>query len=86
MRPPPQDELEKIQQVYDSFLAAWPLCYGYWKKYADAEARHGSNERAMQVYERAVNATPYSTDIWVHYALFAKSLPDTSVDTIRGWV
>jgi pre-mRNA-processing factor 39 len=26
-----------LRQVYDSFLEKFPLCFGYWKKYADAE-------------------------------------------------
>lgn len=85
MRACTQDELDQLVSVYDNFLASWPLCYGYWKKYADAEQRHGSSERAIAVYERGVAATPYSIDIWVHYNNFLKSLPDTSPDSIRRY-
>ena len=26
-----------VRKVYDQFLQAFPLCFGYWKKYADIE-------------------------------------------------
>ncbi|KAH9288350.1 hypothetical protein KI387_032467 [Taxus chinensis] len=68
-----EDYLPKIRKVYDAFLAEFPLCYGYWKKYADHEARSGSAEKIIEVYERAVQAVTYSVDIWMHYAIFAMS-------------
>ncbi|XP_031375680.1 pre-mRNA-processing factor 39-like [Punica granatum] len=60
----------KIRRVYDAFLAEFPLCYGYWKKYAEHEAP-GSTEKAVEVYEHAVQAVTYSVDIWLHYCRFA---------------
>lgn len=76
--------MEKVQSVYDSFLVSWPLCYGYWKKYADAYTRHGNVPLATQVYERAVLETPFSVDIWVHYINHLSSQPDTGSDSLRG--
>ena len=35
-----QDKLANLRKVYDTFLAEFPLCFGYWKKYADLEVRH----------------------------------------------
>ncbi len=26
-----------MREVFDQFLAKFPLCFGYWKKYADFE-------------------------------------------------
>ncbi|CAN1270170.1 Pre-mRNA-processing factor 39-1 [Linum perenne] len=49
-----QDKIPKIRGVYDAFLAEFPLCYGYWKKYADHEARLGDMDKVVEVYERAV--------------------------------
>lgn len=75
-----QDNILKIRKVYDAFLAEFPLCYGYWKKYADHEARLGSIEKVVEVYERAIEAVTYSVDIWLHYCLFAIATygdPDT---------
>lgn len=78
-----QDEVDKIRTVYDSFLALYPLCYGYWKKYADAENRHQNVEGALQVYERGVAATPYSVDLWNHYATYKRTVGGTA-DDVRG--
>ncbi|XP_050366846.1 pre-mRNA-processing factor 39-1 [Argentina anserina] len=70
----------KIRKVYDAFLAEFPLCYGYWKKYADHEALFGVIDKVVEVYERAVQAVTYSVDIWLHYCTFATTTfgdPDT---------
>ncbi len=84
--PPPQDHLEKLRAVYDAFLALYPLCYGYWKKYADAELkRGGSAETAAAVYERGVASVPYSVDLWGHYAAFKQAQEGSSADDVRRW-
>ncbi|XP_027349705.1 pre-mRNA-processing factor 39 isoform X1 [Abrus precatorius] len=75
-----EDNILKIRRVYDAFLAEFPLCYGYWKKYADHEARLGSVDKVVEVYERAVQGITYSVDMWLHYCIFAISTygdPDT---------
>ncbi|KAG2255109.1 hypothetical protein Bca52824_074403 [Brassica carinata] len=75
-----QDNIAKIRKVYDAFLAEFPLCYGYWKKYADHEARVGAMDKVVEVYERAVQGVTYSVDIWLHYCVFAINTygdPDT---------
>ncbi|KAG8491208.1 hypothetical protein CXB51_014353 [Gossypium anomalum] len=59
-----QNNILKIRKVYDAFLAEFPLCYGYWKKYADHEARIGSMDKVVEVYERAAQGVTYSVDIW----------------------
>lgn len=68
-----QGNIMKIRKVYDAFLAEFPLCYGYWKKYADHEARIGSMDKVVEVYERAVQGVTYSVDMWLHYCVFAIS-------------
>uniref|UniRef100_A0A803M969 Pre-mRNA-processing factor 39 n=1 Tax=Chenopodium quinoa TaxID=63459 RepID=A0A803M969_CHEQI len=75
-----QDNILKIRKVYDAFLAEFPLCYGYWKKYADHEARFGDINKVVEVYERAVQGVTYSVDIWLHYCVFTITTygdPDT---------
>ncbi|GAV56669.1 hypothetical protein CFOL_v3_00211 [Cephalotus follicularis] len=66
-----EDNMLKIRKVYDAFLAEFPLCYGYWKKYADHEARLGNMDKVVEVYERGVQGVTYSVDIWSHYCIFA---------------
>ncbi|KAM0871484.1 hypothetical protein ACQ4PT_039374 [Festuca glaucescens] len=72
----------KIRKVYDAFLAEFPLCFGYWKKYADHEGHLDGVSKVIEVYERAVLAVTYSVDIWVNYCLFAISTYDDP-DIIR---
>ena len=77
-----QDDVQHIRSAYDAFLAEFPLCYGYWKRYAEAERRHGSNEAAAAVLERGVAATPYSTELWVAYANLLLAA-DAETDAVR---
>jgi pre-mRNA-processing factor 39 len=77
-----QDDFQHIRSAYDAFLAEFPLCYGYWKRYAESERRHGSTEAAAAVYERGVAATPYSTELWVAYVALLLAI-DAETDTVR---
>lgn len=40
-------------------------------------------EGALAVYERGVSATPYSMDLWGHYAIYKKNNGGTPED-VRG--
>ncbi|KAK2849032.1 hypothetical protein Q5P01_008866 [Channa striata] len=50
-----------------AFLARYPLCYGYWKKFADLERRAGYNNKAEEVCVQGLQAIPLSVDLWIHY-------------------
>lgn len=65
-----QGDIEKIRKAYDGFLAHFPLCYVYWKKYADHEANKGDVEKALEVYERGVRGIAHSVDLWMYYCSF----------------
>lgn len=75
--------MAKLREVYDSFLTEFPLCYGYWKRYADAELRHGMPQQASAVFERGAAAVPYSVDLWGHYATF-KQGQHAGAEEVRG--
>ncbi|KAL9236884.1 hypothetical protein vseg_011500 [Gypsophila vaccaria] len=77
------DDIDKISLVYDSFLSEFPLCYGYWKRYAEHHARICSVEDAVQVFERAVAAVPYSVGVWVDYCSFSVSSFEDPADVCR---
>lgn len=62
----PQDDLEAARAVFDAFLTRYPLCYAYWKKYADFEKKKGGTPDV--VYQRGVQAFPYSPELWSYYA------------------
>lgn len=61
-----------LKTVFDAFLEEYPLCYGYWKKYADASAKAGDSNGAIAVYEKGVQAIPFCIDLWGHFIAFAK--------------
>ncbi|KAL7686615.1 putative tetratricopeptide-like helical domain superfamily [Plasmopara halstedii] len=77
---------ELVEDTYDRFLAEFPLCFGYWNKYAQYEYRLASRTRedglgtvvtieegkqkAREVYERGVAAVKYSVDMWMKYCEF----------------
>lgn len=63
-------DIEVISSVYCSFLLEFPLCYGYWIKYAAHKARFCTYEDVVEVYEQAVQAVPHSVDLWVSYCGF----------------
>lgn len=82
---PEQEVISKIEKAYDAFLAEFPLCYGYWKKYADHEVTLGTPEKVVDVYERAVRAVTYSVDMWTNYCTYAMEKSEDP-DYIRGYV
>ncbi|XP_007246436.3 pre-mRNA-processing factor 39 isoform X1 [Astyanax mexicanus] len=55
------------RRALNAFLARYPLCYGYWKKFADLERRAGHNSKAEEVCVRGLKAIPLSVDLWIHY-------------------
>ncbi|OMO82855.1 RNA-processing protein, HAT helix [Corchorus olitorius] len=77
------DEVDKICLVYDSFLSEFPLCYGYWRKYAEHMIRLCTEEKAVEVFERAVQSATYSVGVWVDYCGFAISVFEDADDVRR---
>lgn len=71
-----KNDIEKIRKVYDGFLVYFPLCYVYWKKYADHEANRGTTDKALEVYERGVAGIQHSVDLWTHYCTFVSEKSD----------
>ncbi|KAL1304856.1 hypothetical protein AAFC00_003780 [Neodothiora populina] len=62
--------IKDARQVYDRFLAKFPLFFGYWKKYADLEFAIAGTEAAEMVYERGVASIGISVDLWANYCAF----------------
>ena len=76
-----QKDINKVREVFDDFLAKYPLCYGYWMQYVGAEASVG--DQADAVLERGVAATPYSIELWLHYIERIRKSDAASADGIR---
>lgn len=55
--PSVQSHITASRRALEAFLARYPLCYGYWKKFADLERRAGYNNKAEEVkHKRAYNS------------------------------
>ncbi|KAL0481520.1 pre-mRNA-processing factor 39 [Acrasis kona] len=62
----------KIKEAYERLLNEFPLMYGFWKKLADVtfEVENGAFDVVIQVYEKAVEQSLYSVEMWTHYCVF----------------
>ncbi|KAJ3204814.1 hypothetical protein HDU67_009296 [Dinochytrium kinnereticum] len=65
-----EEDTSNLRTVYDHFLAKFPLCFGYWKKYADWELSLEGDDKAESIYERGVASIHNSVDLWTHFASF----------------
>ncbi|XP_058196087.1 pre-mRNA-processing factor 39-2 isoform X3 [Rhododendron vialii] len=64
------DDIEKICLVYDSFLSEFPLCHGYWRKFAAHRAHLCTIDKVVETFERAVRCATYCVGVWVEYCSF----------------
>ncbi|KAG8003984.1 Pre-mRNA-processing factor 39 [Nibea albiflora] len=55
------------RRALEAFLARYPLCYGYWKKFADLERRAGYTSKAEEVCIQGLQVIPLSVDLWIHF-------------------
>ncbi|KAI7799722.1 pre-mRNA-processing factor 39 [Triplophysa rosa] len=73
-----ENHLVSSRKAFDEFFLHYPYCYGYWKKYADIEKKHGCIQMADEVYRRGLQAIPLSVDLWLHYITFLRENQDNS--------
>ncbi|KAG0464216.1 hypothetical protein HPP92_020285 [Vanilla planifolia] len=64
-------DMQSICLVYDSFLSEFPLCYGYWSRYAGLKVHLCTINDAQEVYEQAVKVASHSVHLWFSYCSFA---------------
>lgn len=62
-----EGHVSSSRRALEAFLVRYPLCYGYWKKFADLERRAGFNNKAEEVCVQGLQAIPLSVDLWIHY-------------------
>lgn len=58
------------RMAYSRFLELYPLCYGYWRKYANFEKRNNNIHEFEKVLENALSAIPVSVDLWIYYMTY----------------
>jgi len=76
--------LDSGEEAFNAFLKRYPYCYGYWKKFADFEKRNGTPEKIMSVFDQGFAAIPLSTDLWIHYMNYCKTVHKEDVEFIRS--
>ncbi|XP_035473596.1 pre-mRNA-processing factor 39 isoform X1 [Scophthalmus maximus] len=81
-----ENVLAAVQKAFDVFFLRYPYCYGYWKKYADIEKKHGNVQVAEEVYRRGLQAIPLSVDLWLHYLTYIKENSDPSDPDTEGHI
>nr|XP_046229484.1 pre-mRNA-processing factor 39 [Scatophagus argus] len=79
-----ENVLTAVRKTFDAFFLRYPYCYGYWKKYADIEKKHGNIQAAEMVYSRGLQAIPLSVDLWLHYLVFIKENSDLTDPETEG--
>ncbi|XP_070843115.1 pre-mRNA-processing factor 39 isoform X2 [Chaetodon trifascialis] len=79
-----ENVLTAVRKAFDVFFLRYPYCYGYWKKYADIEKKHGNVQVAEEVYRRGLQAIPLSVDLWLHYLTYIKENSDPSDPETEG--
>ncbi|KAG5459862.1 MAG: hypothetical protein BJ554DRAFT_8165, partial [Olpidium bornovanus] len=79
----PAQYQSSLHEAYDRFLARFPLCFGYWKKYADDELAFSGPEAAEKTFERGVAAVFNSVDLWTQYCSFKMEHFRDDVEGIR---
>ncbi|XP_070692627.1 pre-mRNA-processing factor 39 [Pempheris klunzingeri] len=83
-----ESHITASRRALEAFLTRYPLCYGYWKKFADLERRAGYNDKAEEVCIQGLQVIPLSVDLWIHYinlllGTLDMNLPESPI-RIRG--
>ncbi|VFQ97077.1 unnamed protein product [Cuscuta campestris] len=76
------DDIDLISTAYESLLSRFPLCHWYWQRYAYHQARLCNANKAVEVFEQAIELTPFSVGLWYEYCHFAITYSDDR-DNVR---
>ncbi|XP_026821231.1 pre-mRNA-processing factor 39-like [Rhopalosiphum maidis] len=71
------------RMAYSKFLELYPLCYGYWKKYANFEKRINNIHGFKKVLENSLSSIPISVDLWTYYMSYLRLEHRNEEDLIR---
>eukprot|EP00633_Aureoumbra_lagunensis_P003532 CAMPEP_0197285280 /NCGR_PEP_ID=MMETSP0890-20130614/493_1 /TAXON_ID=44058 ORGANISM="Aureoumbra lagunensis, Strain CCMP1510" /NCGR_SAMPLE_ID=MMETSP0890 /ASSEMBLY_ACC=CAM_ASM_000533 /LENGTH=602 /DNA_ID=CAMNT_0042752619 /DNA_START=14 /DNA_END=1822 /DNA_ORIENTATION=+ len=72
------ENIDRVVPTFEGFLRRFPLCFGYWSKYADLQATvvryevPTANDETIAaaktvLYERALEQVPLSVELWTAY-------------------
>lgn len=63
-----QSHITASRRALEAFLIRYPLCYGYWKKFADLERRAGYNNKAEEVKQERFLSSVFQL-MTLHYCV-----------------
>eukprot|EP00916_Digyalum_oweni_P025972 GHVL01042753.1.p2 GENE.GHVL01042753.1~~GHVL01042753.1.p2 ORF type:complete len:309 (+),score=69.17 GHVL01042753.1:67-927(+) len=66
-------DAEEMRAVYNSFLSEFPLCYGYWRRYAMLERREGRDDECLKIFEKGVKLAR-SVELWTEFCITFQQL------------
>jgi len=78
-----QNIVVNARMAYSKFLELYPLCYGYWKKYANFEKRNNNIPEFKKVLENGLSAIPRSVDLWIYYMSYLRLERSNEKEHIR---
>ncbi|XP_050525278.1 pre-mRNA-processing factor 39-like [Daktulosphaira vitifoliae] len=79
-----ENNIDNAREAYRKFLALYPYCYGYWRKYADFEKRNNDKEECERVFEHGLSSIPLSVDLWIHFTTYLKTNHAEDIERIRS--
>ncbi|CAN0142426.1 unnamed protein product, partial [Phaeothamnion confervicola] len=60
--------LENVEAAFSAFLQQFPLCYGFYLRWAAASMRWGTaSTETDPIFERGVQAVPSCPELWEAY-------------------
>ncbi|RWS06810.1 elongator complex protein 2-like isoform X1 [Dinothrombium tinctorium] len=62
-----ENDMRTIDEAFSSFLQNYPLCFGYWNKWADIALIKSGSEKCIEILGLGIQAFPNSVDLWIHY-------------------
>ncbi|RKP07227.1 hypothetical protein THASP1DRAFT_11406, partial [Thamnocephalis sphaerospora] len=80
----PPENVRHVSEAFDAFLAKYPLCYGYWRKYAELAAITRGAAGAEEVLARSVQAMPNAIELWMAYCAHVIKHDARNEDRIRS--
>jgi len=61
------------RMAYSKFLELYPLCFGYWKKYANFEKRNNNIYEFEKVLENGLSVIPSIVHLWIYYMTYLRT-------------
>jgi pre-mRNA-processing factor 39 len=75
--------LDSVREAFGALLVEYPLCYGYWRKWANKEVEAGNVHAALQIMQDSVTRAPFVHELWTQYCTVAINSQLYDDDSLR---